>query len=62
LANPGHPSIGLGYLFYIILRVISYISSEKITRQKKFGRIILPSVLAFMITLLIILIVIILYF
>lgn len=53
MANPGHPSIGLGYLFYLILRAISYISGESKTRKKKYGKIVLPATLFFMIFILV---------
>ena len=61
MASPGHPSIGLGYLFYVLLRTISYISGENRTRKRKYGKLILPAVLSFMISIMIILIILILY-
>jgi hypothetical protein len=59
LPNPGYPSTGMGYLFYVILRIISYIVGESKTRDKKYGKIALPMVLSFiafiMVTLIILL-------
>jgi hypothetical protein len=41
-----YPSVGIAYLFYVILRVISYIIGEGRTRDRKYGKIILPTVLS----------------
>jgi hypothetical protein len=49
LASPGHPSAGMGYLFYAILRIISYISRNERTRDRKYGKIVLPMVLTFVV-------------
>lgn len=49
LAGLGHPSAGMGYIFYVILRIISYIKGDDKTRDRKYGRIFLPIVLSFVV-------------
>jgi uncharacterized membrane-anchored protein len=54
LANPGHPTVGVGYVFYVILRIISYLTGQDRTRNRKYGKIVLPMVFSFVVFIIII--------
>ena len=56
MASPGQPTAGLGYMFYVILRIISHGAGERSTRNRKYGKVVLPTTLSFVASMMVILI------